>query len=269
MNFASEEVQRLAWCGLIEEHERPHIWRRSALRLRPGHYGESLRAARRGGCPSAVKQIEKDLHRTFGSVHARGVRVPQAEALASLRNVLLAYAEHNPAIGYTQSMNLLVSLLLLVVDEETAFCCLATVVECVLPGHFAPDMAMSLIDGAVLGELLTAEDPELMAHLAELQARLHGRSSTLPPSPAGAGWWGSLRGGMAHMTELRAIFWSQDSTTRPAGWPFAIAHGPIPHLNLTPLACGAWHFLPLSSPMLLSRRPLNHAEPPRPSLPAR
>jgi hypothetical protein len=94
-----DEVQRLARAGLIEEGNRPHIWRRSALRMRPGHYGERLRAARNGACPAAVKQIEKDLHRTFGSVHARGVRVPQAEALSSLRNVLLAYAAHNPAIG--------------------------------------------------------------------------------------------------------------------------------------------------------------------------
>jgi hypothetical protein len=79
-------------------------------------------------------------------------------------------------------MNLLVSLLLLVVDEETAFCCLATVVECVLPGHFAPDMAMGLIDGAVLAELLSEEDPELMAHMEELQVHGTGRVSTLLPA---------------------------------------------------------------------------------------
>ena len=62
----------------------------------PGHYGERLRAARARTAPRVASQIEKDLHRTFGSVHVRGVRVPQAEALASLRNVLYAFAAHNP-----------------------------------------------------------------------------------------------------------------------------------------------------------------------------
>jgi len=153
--------------------ERPALWRRAArraVRLRPGRYGERLRAAREGACPPSVaKQIEKDLHRTFGSVHVRGVRVPQAEALSSLRNVLLAYASHNPRVGYCQSMNFVAAVLLLVVDEETAFACLATVVERVLQGHFADDMAMSLVDGSVLRGLLSAKDPQLMRHLEEMQ----------------------------------------------------------------------------------------------------
>jgi hypothetical protein len=104
-------------------------------------------------------------------VHVRGVRVPQAEALSSLRNVLLAYASHNPRVGYCQSMNFVAAVLLLVVDEETAFACLATVVERVLQGHFADDMAMSLVDGSVLRGLLSAKDPQLMRHLEEMQAR--------------------------------------------------------------------------------------------------
>ena len=53
-----------------------------------------------------------------GQVHVRGVRVPQAEALSSLRNVLLAYASHNPRVGYCQSMNFVAAVLLLVVDED-------------------------------------------------------------------------------------------------------------------------------------------------------
>tara|TARA_B110001452_G_scaffold188848_1_gene159142 strand:+ start:554 stop:1573 length:1020 start_codon:yes stop_codon:yes gene_type:complete len=66
-------------------------------------------------------------------------------------------------------MNFVVAVLLLVVDEETAFWCLAAVVEKLLPGHFCSNMAMSLVDQGVLRELLVREDPELMAHLEELQ----------------------------------------------------------------------------------------------------
>mmetsp|Transcript_32766 Transcript_32766/g.102872 ORF Transcript_32766/g.102872 Transcript_32766/m.102872 type:complete len:297 (-) Transcript_32766:129-1019(-) len=167
------DARRAARAGEVAALERPALWRRAArraVRLRPGRYGERLRAAREGACPPSVaKQIEKDLHRTFGSVHVRGVRVPQAEALSSLRNVLLAYASHNPRVGYCQSMNFVAAVLLLVVDEETAFACLATVVERVLQGHFADDMAMSLVDGSVLRGLLSAKDPQLMRHLEEMQ----------------------------------------------------------------------------------------------------
>jgi hypothetical protein len=43
------------------------------------------------------------------------------------------------------------------------------VVERILPGHFARDMAMSLVDQGVLHELLGREEPQLSAHLDELQ----------------------------------------------------------------------------------------------------
>jgi len=177
----AEEARRLAQAGAVASNDRPEIWRRAAMRFRAGSYSDSLNAARHGGCPPAVaKQVEKDLHRTFGSVHARGVRVPEAEAIGALRNVLMAFAAHNPSIGYCQSMNFVAAVLLLVVDEETAFFCLAMVVECVLSGHFAPDMAMSLVDEAVLSELLRRVDPELMAHLEELQVVLCAR--VFPPA---------------------------------------------------------------------------------------
>jgi hypothetical protein len=46
-----------------------------------------------------VDQIEKDLHRTF----LNGLDTP---SLDSLRRLLLAYARHNPEIGYCQGMEL-------------------------------------------------------------------------------------------------------------------------------------------------------------------
>lgn len=80
-----------------------------------------------------------------------------------------AVAQHNPQVGYCQSMNFLAAVLLLVVDEEYALWCLTAIVEKLLPGHFSSCMAMALVDQGVLNHFLRAEDPELVAHLEELQ----------------------------------------------------------------------------------------------------
>eukprot|EP00966_Prymnesium_polylepis_P123367 2852409-Prymnesium_polylepis.1 len=66
-------------------------------------------------------------------------------------------------------MNFIAAVLLLVVDEESAFWCLTAVVERILPGHYTACMVMSLVDQGVLRELLKAEDPSLMAHFDRLQ----------------------------------------------------------------------------------------------------
>lgn len=136
----------------------------------PGYYSKLVRRAQRNSPPAVAKQIEKDLHRTFGSLS--GVRVPDM-ALQALRRVLLveppgtepgrapifarqrepldprrqAFAEHNPQVGYCQSMNFIAGVLLLVVDEETSFWGLSCVVEKLLPGYFDRSMVMALVHG--------------------------------------------------------------------------------------------------------------------------
>jgi hypothetical protein len=111
--------------------DRAEQWRRFAIETchggeSPSHdrYSDLIRVGLTSkDCADAIHQIDKDVNRTFGSV--KGLRVPQQEALESLRRVLIAYAAHNPGIGYTQSMNFIAAVLLLVVDEETAFWCAA------------------------------------------------------------------------------------------------------------------------------------------------
>ena len=141
--------------------------------LEEGLYASLLQRAEAGTAASssvgtARKQIEKDVHRTFGSVP--GLRVPQQEAQQSLRNVLLAFAENNPQVGYCQSMNFLAAVLLLVVDEESAFWCLTAIVERVMPGYFSVCMEMTLVDQGVLSDFLILEDPQLVTHLEHLCA---------------------------------------------------------------------------------------------------
>lgn len=63
---------------------------------------------------SSTEQIEKDLYRSFPG-HPF---FETGKGIQSLRNVLTAYSWVNPAVGYTQSMNFWVGMLLLFLDEE-------------------------------------------------------------------------------------------------------------------------------------------------------
>ena len=71
-------------------------WRRFADEANLGSPPEGYYARLVKGAPAAdrtAKQVEKDLHRTFGSLQRpglRALRVPTPEAMKSLRNVLLA-----------------------------------------------------------------------------------------------------------------------------------------------------------------------------------
>jgi hypothetical protein len=59
----------------------------------------------------------------------------------ALKRVLTAFAAHDAALGYVQSMNFLAAFLLLAgVAEEDAFWCLVVLVEDVVPGYFCEGM---------------------------------------------------------------------------------------------------------------------------------
>ena len=226
------QLQSLVRRG-VPPDQRAALWRLCAAPGDPGHYDslleqQQVRTASRSprahtrrtfcssrgppssrrsqteGASTASRQIDKDLHRTFGGVPE--ARVPQQEAMASLRNVLTACAPrattrrhapratrrhapratrhspratyghrtmpppsyhrrrhcrrrrrrvsrvavaraaradatHNPEVGYCQSMNFVVAVLLLVVDEETAFWCVRVRVRVMVP---APSGACGL-----------------------------------------------------------------------------------------------------------------------------
>jgi len=176
MHSTTEELDE----DTIGSQARATSWRKFAVEANggappPGYYQNLLNKSHDGmvdvtsESSRVAKQVEKDLKRTFGIESLRGLRIPTAEAQKSLRNVLLAFAQHNPQVGYCQSMNFLAAVLLLVVDEEYALWCLTAIVEKLLPGHFSSCMAMALVDQGVLNHFLRAEDPELVAHLEELQ----------------------------------------------------------------------------------------------------
>ncbi|KAF6990553.1 hypothetical protein CFC21_007724 [Triticum aestivum] len=105
-------------------------------------------------------QIEKDLPRTFP-----GHPALDDVGRNALRRLLLAYARHNPTVGYCQAMNFFAGLLLLLMPEENAFWTLAGIIDDYFDGYFSEEMMESQVDQLVLEELVREKFPKLANHL--------------------------------------------------------------------------------------------------------
>ncbi|KAL8214451.1 hypothetical protein R6Q57_003900 [Mikania cordata] len=103
------------------------------------------------------KQIEKDLQRTFP-----GHPALNEEGRNSLRRLLLAYARHNPDVGYCQGMNFFAAMLLLMMPEENAFWTLMGMIDDYFDGYFTKDMIESQVDQLVFEDLLRERYPNLV-----------------------------------------------------------------------------------------------------------
>ncbi|KAJ6699087.1 TBC1 DOMAIN FAMILY MEMBER GTPASE-ACTIVATING PROTEIN [Salix purpurea] len=95
------------------------------------------------------KQIEKDIPRTFPGHPALDER-----GRDSLRRVLVAYARHNPSVGYCQAMNFFAGLLLLLMPEENAFWTLVGILDDYFDGYYTEEMIESQVDQLVFEELI-------------------------------------------------------------------------------------------------------------------
>ncbi|RLN88533.1 hypothetical protein BBJ28_00008132 [Nothophytophthora sp. Chile5] len=116
------------------------------------------------GPAATLADIDLDITRTypehpFFQTGARG----QDE----LRSVLCAYALHNPVIGYCQSMNFLVGVLVLFMEVEDAFWLLCAMMESgYLPAaNYARSMAGTQTDQLVFRALALQELPVVVARL--------------------------------------------------------------------------------------------------------
>ncbi|KAL4560558.1 hypothetical protein LXL04_032711 [Taraxacum kok-saghyz] len=105
------------------------------------------------------KQIEKDLPRTFP-----GHPALNEEGRDSLRRLLLAYARHNPEVGYCQAMNFFAAMLLLMMPEENAFWTLVGMIDDYFDGYFTTDMIESQVDQLVFEDLMRERYPKLVNH---------------------------------------------------------------------------------------------------------
>ncbi|XP_034221881.1 rab GTPase-activating protein 1 isoform X2 [Prunus dulcis] len=106
------------------------------------------------------RQIEKDIPRTFP-----GHPALNEDGRNSLRRLLLAYARHNPSVGYCQAMNFFAGLLLLLMPEENAFWTLVGIIDEYFDGYYTEEMIESQVDQLVFEELVRENFPKLVNHL--------------------------------------------------------------------------------------------------------
>nr|XP_033515201.1 TBC1 domain family member 8B-like isoform X2 [Nicotiana tomentosiformis] len=106
------------------------------------------------------KQIEKDLPRTFP-----GHPALDENGRNSLRRLLIAYARHNPDVGYCQAMNFFAGILLLMMPEENAFWALVGIIDEYFDGCYSQEMIESQVDQLVFEELVRERFPKLVNHL--------------------------------------------------------------------------------------------------------
>ncbi|PHT72044.1 hypothetical protein T459_22829 [Capsicum annuum] len=109
------------------------------------------------------KQIEKDLPRTFP-----GHPALDEKGRNSLRRLLIAYARHNPDVGYCQAMNFFAGILLLMMPEENAFWALVGLIDEYFGGCYSQEMIESQVDQLVFEELVRERFPKLVYHLEYL-----------------------------------------------------------------------------------------------------
>lgn len=109
--------------------------------------------------------IERDISRCFPDhiMFAKG----NGEGQTMLRNVLRAYAVHNPEIGYCQGMGMIVGMLLMHMSEEEAFWMLHITLEDILKDFFTPTLLQIRADAAVFEALLFKCNKKLAIHLHE------------------------------------------------------------------------------------------------------
>jgi hypothetical protein len=147
-------------------HELWLKWLRCAelARAHPPTYLATLRArAAAAGETEATRQVDLDVNRTLPTLLS-------PSHLERLREVLILYSHHNPALGYCQSMNFLCGILLLLgLSNEDCFWALAYLVEQFCDGYHSVTLHGLLRDVAVAGELLQRLQPELNAKLQALK----------------------------------------------------------------------------------------------------
>ena len=101
----------LLWTAVEQKKQRSY----ASERPYEAHLLEAERALARGDALliAAQADIEKDLKRTFPSLQGYGMLSEGAT-----RNVLIAHAQRNPAVGYCQSLNYVCAALLMVPLSE-------------------------------------------------------------------------------------------------------------------------------------------------------
>ncbi|CAM9492476.1 unnamed protein product [Lampetra planeri] len=154
------ELRSRVWRWAVEQHVRATRGRHAA-----SYYCELLERSH-GQHNPAARQVELDLPRTLPN--NRHFETQSSEGIVKLRRVLLAYAWHNPEVGYCQGLNRLAAIALIYLEEEQAFWCLVAIVECLMPpDYYSKTLLASQVDQRLFKELVTEKLPRLAAHFEQ------------------------------------------------------------------------------------------------------
>lgn len=157
------ELRKAVWLEVsgAAAHKRKHG---------SAHYHSAVQA----GTSSSpfLHQIQLDVPRTFPN----SPWIQGEDGQASLRRVLLAFAHHNPRVGYCQGMNFVAAMLLIVLghDEEAAFWVLTSLIDdndagILYKDMYARDLTGCHVEMRSLRELVETKLPRLAAHLTALR----------------------------------------------------------------------------------------------------
>ena len=169
----------------------------SHLRRNPGLYQRLVDTALKRPMNDDKEHIERDLNRTFpDNIHFKPQQSSDDTAngttgtsdvqgddeppiIQSLRRVLYAFSVHNPKIGYTQSLNFVVGMLLLFLPEEKAFWMLHIITSTFLPGTHEVSLEGANADLWILMVVMRESAPAIYTKVASSEPTT---SKSKPPA---------------------------------------------------------------------------------------
>eukprot|EP01117_Protostelium_nocturnum_P009233 TRINITY_DN3304_c0_g1_i1.p1 TRINITY_DN3304_c0_g1~~TRINITY_DN3304_c0_g1_i1.p1 ORF type:complete len:1323 (+),score=471.17 TRINITY_DN3304_c0_g1_i1:277-4245(+) len=165
--FKHEKLKHMVRRG-IPPSLRGQLWQlwsgsRFKMNLMTDHFADLL-VYYEGQQSLAIKEIEKDLTRSY----PEHPYYQTEEGITSLRRVLTAYSWRNQAIGYCQSMNIVVASILLFMSEEEAFWLTSSICEELLSDYYVPSMIGSMADQRVFEVLIQTYLPQIYDHLQKV-----------------------------------------------------------------------------------------------------
>ncbi|KAK9696289.1 hypothetical protein K7432_012559 [Basidiobolus ranarum] len=185
----STRVKRLVGYG-IPDSLRGQVWQYLAdshAYRQPGLYQELLSKERL----EIYDVIEKDIQRCYpdhimfyeanGDGYGPYITSLHANANNSVRSLLLrqvnlydvlkAYAQYNPEVGYCQGMGRLVGMMLMQnISPEDTFWLLVATIDKYLSGYYTPTLSKLRIHAAVFDRLLLMHNPKLHRKLVQRQS---------------------------------------------------------------------------------------------------
>jgi len=128
-------------------------------------------------------EIDADVERTLGN----NVYFRNGIGKTKLTDVLIAYAQYNPTIGYSQGLNIIAAnLLLMLPAAEDAFWVLAAMIENILPREYYDQ------DGLVSSRILDTDGKVLISYMVDLlgnQLHKHLRTHMVDLDMFTPGWF--------------------------------------------------------------------------------